>query len=97
MRTALTVRSVIFRSGCQGSDHCCFEGVAGGVAEFVGALQCGSKSFDFKFAGGELSGGLGPAPSPTASAMSRVKIPGRAVVSVLKENRRHGKTTIDPG
>jgi hypothetical protein len=29
--------------------------------------------------------------------MSHVRISGRAVVSVLKENPRHGKTTIDPG
>jgi hypothetical protein len=29
--------------------------------------------------------------------VSRVRISGRAVVSVLKENPRHGKTTIDPG
>ena len=33
----------------------------------------------------------------TARTLSRVKIPGRAVASVLKENPRHGKTTIDPG
>jgi hypothetical protein len=29
--------------------------------------------------------------------LSRVRISGRAVVSVLKENPRHGKTTVDPG
>jgi hypothetical protein len=30
-------------------------------------------------------------------SVSRVRISGGAVVSVLKENPRHGKTTIDPG
>jgi hypothetical protein len=29
--------------------------------------------------------------------VSRVRISGRAVVSVLKENPRHGKTIVDPG
>ncbi len=29
--------------------------------------------------------------------VSRVRILGRAVVSVLKENLNHGKATIDPG
>lgn len=38
-----------------------------------------------------------PATCTTGTALSRVRIPGRAVVSVLKENPRHGKTTIYPG